>query len=567
MTHDEAGFEITRGNDNDYQPQVTFPDGSTQTVTIKELHDLFPAVVYSQGELAEVGKNTNRLVQLSDLLRFVNLNYKIEDDRLSSNIESSKGEIKELIQVVIEKWNLESQIRRLKATRDSYEQRAKALEKNLTALSENDKAIVRIFDKANEFEVIRNRASKHADQIVEELSALATEKIVELEYSIDSDLGANVIQCYEELLNVFESGLKQLQVDVSDKREKLLIEEKKWLDKFRKARKGRDKVLNKFKAHQSVTNQIIRLRELISEVDSQIGDLKSGLEKYSIRSKLLNIEFKNLWQLVEDRGRCIQEWVKEIELLSNGKIKVQFVADGNALEIKEAIDTLAFQTHSQEATRVKELEKAIATEISPQEFVKKVVNECLRILQIRRSGAVSEINKTTCPFLLKILGDTENILSSLVEHLDTIRVQSIATAVTKPLISLYYSDGSREISFDKASEGQRAAALLFLLLEQPSGPLIIDQPEGDLDNRIIVELADQLHNAKQKRQVIFASHNANIVVNGSSELVGHIDVSESGERGFENIGAIDNFSVREVIASTMEGGEKAFKDRQNKYGY
>ena len=175
---------------------------------------------------------------------------------------------------------------------------------------------------------------------------------------------------------------------------------------------------------------------------------------------------------------------------------MQFVADGNALEIKEAILTLAFQTHSQEATRVKELEKAIATEISPQEFVRKVVKECLRILQIRRSGAVSEINKTTYPYLLKILGDTENILSSLVEHLDTIRVQSIATAVTKPLISLYYSDGSREISSDKASEEQRAAALLFLLLEQLSGPLIIDQPEGDLDNRIIVELADQLHNAK-----------------------------------------------------------------------
>ena len=53
------------------------------------------------------------------------------------------------------------------------------------------------------------------------------------------------------------------------------------------------------------------------------------------------------------------------------------------------------------------------------------------------------------------------------------------------------------------------------------------------------------------------------MVNGSSELVGHIDVSESGERGFENIGAIDISLVREVITSTMEGGEKAFKDRQD----
>ena len=567
VTLDEADFEITRCHDNNYQPRVTFPDGETQTVTIKELRDLFPAVVYSQGELAEIGKSTNSRVQLSDLLRFVNLNYKIEDDRLASSIESSKSKIKELIQVVVEKWNLESQMRRLKATRDSYDQRAKALEKNLVALSENDKAIVRSFNKANEFEFIRDRASKHADLIVEELNALATNLIGERDDSIDSDLGANIIRRYEELLDVFESGLAQLQVDVADKREKLSVEEKKWLEKFRKARKDRDKVLNRFKTHKSVTNQIITLREQISEVDIQIGDLKSNLEKLSIRSKLLNNEFKNLWKLVEDRSRCIQDWVKEIELISNGKIKVQFVADGNTLEIKEAIDTLAYQTHSQEATRVRELEKAIETEESPQKFVKQVVNECFRILRIRMSGAVSDIKKTTCPCLLKILGDTENILSNLVEHLDTIRLQRIATAVTQPLITLYYSDGSREISFDKASEGQRAAALLFLLLEQPSGPLIIDQPEGDLDNRVIVELANQLHSAKQKRQLIFASHNANIVVNGSSELVGHIDVNESGERGFENTGAIDISSVREVITSTMEGGEKAFKDRQDKYGY
>ena len=90
---------------------------------------------------------------------------------------------------------------------------------------------------------------------------------------------------------------------------------------------------------------------------------------------------------------------------------------------------------------------------------------------------------------------------------------TIATAVAQPEITLSYFDRGREISFEKASEGQRAAAPLFMLLEQPGGPLIIDQPEGDLDNRIIAELTDKLHQAKQNRQLVFASHNANIVVN------------------------------------------------------
>jgi type III restriction enzyme len=77
----------------------------------------------------------------------------------------------------------------------------------------------------------------------------------------------------------------------------------------------------------------------------------------------------------------------------------------------------------------------------------------------------------------------------------------------------------------------------------------------------------KLHGAKQNRKLIFASHSANIVVNGSSELVGHLDVKDDGERHFECSGAIDKPSICKVITSTMEGGEKAFKDRQNKYGY
>jgi type III restriction enzyme len=106
-----------------------------------------------------------------------------------------------------------------------------------------------------------------------------------------------------------------------------------------------------------------------------------------------------------------------------------------------------------------------------------------------------------------------------------------------------------------------------MLLEQPGGPLVIDQPEGDLDNKIIADLTENLHSAKQNRQLIFASHNANIVVNGSSELVAHLDIHESGVREIACAGAIDMPAICSVITATMEGGEKAFKNRQDKYGY
>jgi len=167
------------------------------------------------------------------------------------------------------------------------------------------------------------------------------------------------------------------------------------------------------------------------------------------------------------------------------------------------------------------------------------------------------MERPACVNLLSLLGETDKIRSALADQIEAARVEAIAAAVPRPEISLYYCDGEVEMSFEKASEGQRAAALLFMLLEQPGGPLIVDQPEGDLDNRIISELTDKLHNSKQKRQLLFASHNANIVVNGSSELVGHLEVQQDGKRKFDSTGAIDDPKICSLITETMEGGERA----------
>jgi type III restriction enzyme len=84
---------------------------------------------------------------------------------------------------------------------------------------------------------------------------------------------------------------------------------------------------------------------------------------------------------------------------------------------------------------------------------------------------------------------------------------------------------------------------------------------------VISELTDKLHGAKMRRQLFFASHNANIVVNGSAELVGHLEVKSDGKRKFDCAGAIDEPQTCKLITETMEGGEKAFRDRKDKYGY
>ena len=191
------------------------------------------------------------------------------------------------------------------------------------------------------------------------------------------------------------------------------------------------------------------------------------------------------------RDTRTQEWANEIERLSSGKIKAVVVSAGDISEIRDAVDAIASKTGSQEATRIRALDEALANDTAVN-VVDRLRTDCLALLYWRPMGAVSGEERPACDDLTRILGETERIREAVTTRMDTTRIEAIATAVARPEIMLSYCDGGREISFEKASEGQRAAALLFMLLEQPGGPLIIDQPEGDLDNRIIAELTDKL---------------------------------------------------------------------------
>jgi type III restriction enzyme len=567
VVQDNAPFKIVRGPATAYQPQITYPTGASQTVTVKELRALFPAVVYSQGELAEIGKQAGRKTQLTDLLQFVNPDFKREDDRLNQDIEAAKGAVRTAVQGQAGNWALQAKLRKLTTTRDSLRQRVEALEKTLPTLSESDRATVQYFDKANEFESKRLQASKHADQILQELEATVTGSLSERDLTTDLKADADAVQQgYRDLYKAFSDGIKRLQGEVKDKRGKLSTAEAEWTEKFKNARTARDSVLEKLGAHKTVTTQIIKLREEITETTNQIGDTEAQLQADGDRASTLTQTLANLKQINDQRVTRTQAWAKEIERLSSSKIKAAVSSAGDTSEINDAIETVASKTGSQEGTRLRQLEEALTSD-TIWNVLDRIRTDCLSLLYWRQMGAASGEEQPKCADLMKVLGDTERIKAALIERMDTARVEAVAAAVPKPEITLSYCDGAREISFEKASEGQRAAALLFMLLEQPGGPLIIDQPEGDLDNRIIADLTNKLHTAKQNRQLIFASHNANIVVNGSSELVGHLDVKDTGERQFECAGAIDQPTICKVITSTMEGGEKAFKDRQDKYGY
>ncbi len=124
-------------------------------------------------------------------------------------------------------------------------------------------------------------------------------------------------------------------------------------------------------------------------------------------------------------------------------------------------------------------------------------------------------------------------------------------------------------SLTKLSTGQQCTAVLHLLLLQNKDPLIMDQPEDNLDNAFIADrIVAELRDAKINRQFIFATHNANIPVFGDAEWIGIFEVVDGQGVMPSNVqGAIDVPYVREKAANILEGGRTAFNQRKLKYGY
>ncbi len=129
-------------------------------------------------------------------------------------------------------------------------------------------------------------------------------------------------------------------------------------------------------------------------------------------------------------------------------------------------------------------------------------------------------------------------------------------------------EGQDHSPIDQLSAGQRCTAIFPLLLKLQEGPLIIDQPEDNLDNRHISEsIAPAILDDKRVRQIAFTSHNANLVVLADCELIAMFEgMGSTGkveERGFL---CTSGSRITQKVVDILDGGDKALKLRYQKYG-
>nr|WP_167767586.1 AAA family ATPase [Bradyrhizobium frederickii] len=562
---DGAQFKVTRSFKTGYQPRLTYPNGKEEVVSPQELRNLIPGYAYSQGELSEVGGSTAG-TRVSDLLAFISPHYKTEAETLEKNILAAKQKHAEALRSLLALWQLEDEKRRLENKVAATRARIVALESTLPALQEADQ---KTLDTHNQLLVAMEQVERSVEDIsaiedsFDELSELLA-GIQELDATTIAEVSAvaasiKALQSYPP--KVASLG-KSFGADAQAVRDTGALLQAH----INEHAKRRDAVLATMSRHKATAGQVAELQKQVTVEVGKLGALEKRIKALADPSVIVRKTQDSLSKTVVAQAEKYKEWASIIESLSNGIVQVRVDDFGDLEEIHAALEIVSARTRSQEGVRVRRF-----AELVSQSDVWKIIHslraECAMLMRWKIDGDNDQSKLPPLANIGSVVGDGEAVKKALIDQFDETRLMAIAQSVPKAKVHLDYKSDQLTVPFDKASEGQRAAVLLMMLLKQEGGPLIVDQPESDLDNAVITDVVDLLHEVKCKRQLIFATHNANLVVNGASEYVASMCNDHSGLRKCECDGSIDANEVRLAITTTMEGGRQAFQDRQRKYGF
>jgi type III restriction enzyme len=570
VVYDNAEFIIKRRHETDYQPEVTYPDGNVSFISLKELRALFPVDIYCQGELSELGRKKGEELDFSGVLNFVRAPYKKEYDDSMQEIENISHDVQEKFTVLQQYWRLAIEKHRTEIQARSIRYRIDALQMANHVLSDDDQNILDTFSENIETGYWLNSIAEKPKRLKSDIVKLIQKYNTMLDNKARSD-NPRAIDIVEKSKHMIGTSLYHLdmairQMEENEKEFTRLLNN--WANHVKENEKDQETVFKHAGASEEVRDLIKLLHNSLSEKNALYNSLKEELNAFGAPDKNVAESRKLLIKAVKDMNEKLAKWGEEIEHLSDGLLKVKVIPDADKTEIYEALTILSEGHPSSNEYRQNQFEELLSGKDDCLELMRLLCNEIVSVIKSRflhddTTGDFTQV----CPLLTRILSDDESISNQILRSIDEAKTIPLIKAMPIPRVEFMFHGGKHDIPFFKASEGQRAAALLMMLLKQSGGPMIIDQPEGDLDNEIITHVTELIHGAKERRQILFVTHNANMVVNGAAELVVHMQTTENGSREVSNIGSIDIPNVKSAITNTIEGGEKAFKDRKEKYGF
>lgn len=543
--------------------------GAFETVTEQEVRNLFPLQAYSQKQLSNVG------VRLEELRRFVELPVKQELDQLRAEVRDCQAKLGLAYSNIVRQRQLEAEHATFKVESVSLGEQVAKLRSSLKGLSALDEATIAqkaLYD--NEDLIIDDLANRFAqiEELVEELRLGFDEYASAGE--LDLDVHNTVV--VKEIRKLYSKTLDRVGDRIGDLEALFEGSSLKPIDealaKWQKTRVTFDKqyesARSKATSNQQQLAQIPTIEKRIAEINKAQTRIRNSLASLSDPYTQYQSLRKAWIGFHEKKVQLLASQCETFSSLSGGLIRA---------EINKGLDVDSLKNHLKEAfaglnirePKLDALSQHLLTSPAPAKVWESVLSE-LELLIVRGSDNDSTLPKTSN---LTQCGFTDAERARIAARMESQKwlTLSLRELEFNPAFLYQTSKEKNEfIQFSDASAGQQATALLTVLLSQGGSPLIIDQPEDDVDSKMTTDIVQQLWMSKTRRQLVFASHNANFVVNGDAELVVCCDYSKVGDQTggqLKALGAIDNAVIREEITAVTEGGRAAFKLRKEKYGF
>lgn len=558
-------------------PHIVRCDSVTKTITrqigaeaetpatAEEVRRLLPIRAYSQKQLSSVSNRT------AELQRFVEQPIQEELTRLEGQIVEKRGLMRDVYRGIQARREVARDLAAARTTLASARERANAIEKLLPKMKdESERAIKEHAARLRELQ---------AKETLEQDLARAAKGLADAEemlLRLPQNLGIDEICPQTDLLHAVHRDTAKLidraRNGVKDALEVLLTGSAEISERLKAWQANQETHERAYTAAQEESAaskaQMAQLRDLRTQEAEKQKEV-AGLEREMEVRADPEAEFAGLFdswaELHRRRGDALADQCGRLATMSGGEIRAELVRGDDiedALEkLREAIKGAHVSPEGWE-----ELKASIVTGGAAVENWRALMMELRPLAEIDAGDMPAD----AVPPEIQSWRLTPKQRRAVAGKLEPDKWLEIALTSLRDVPRFFYKTADKEIVFEKASAGQQATALLKVLLSEGGGPLIVDQPEEDLDNAVMQTVVALLWDAKQKRQIIFASHNANLVVNGDAELVVHCDYASDGDHSkgeIKHLGAIDVRDIRDVITSVMEGGEKAFTLRRHKYGF
>ena len=462
-------------------------------------------------------------------------------NKLVKNIDKINREIYELEQDTSESV-IEDLKKRMRIKDGEYENKDNEI---LTFKKDISKDMSSKIEKLKEEEI--NLRTKHSklENLIKDLALLKKEV---LNYHDSFNTSFNSFN--EELKELeIKTFLKSINVDstcrfINESLELLNKEIAKTIIEIRDKKENLEKVSSNEKQQAKLIEELEKIKSERVELKSISDDLHQKMEEINI------LESKRLvkYQTLLNKYLELEKYYKEvIETFSEDKLDIL-----GEIDFKSSIS----------------FDKDQFIEVGNDILHSRKLDKCLRKMDKSDSEEIAN-NFDSLLFNDVDKKDLKSFIRELTKLKDSLKDKRDSYDFYKWIFGNYFSLNTNILfdnrPMDSLSMGQKGTVLLKLFLSEGDYPLIIDQPEDNLDNKFIYkELVGAFKYAKKNRQIIIATNNANLVVNADAE---QIIIAESHNKKIKyKLGSLENEEIRDNIVPILEGGEKAFKEREEKYG-